>query len=68
MLLPLSRIVHMHQLERLPNPTMELMKHMNSTGRRLGDLYDFAQELEMKRVCELILQGLRGMYESKREV
>ena len=57
-------MVQMHQLARLPNPTMELLKHMNSTGRRVGQLYDFAEELEMKRVCELILQGLRGMYNS----
>ncbi len=52
----------MHQLARLPNPTMELLKHMNSSGRRLGQLYDFAEELEMKRVCELIVQGLKGKY------
>ena len=52
----------MHQLARLPNPTMELLKHMNSTGRRVGELYDFAKELEMKRVCELIFEGLKGTW------
>ncbi len=60
MLYILFSLIQMNQLARLPNPTMELLKHMNSSGRRLGELYDFAEELEMKLVCELILQGLKG--------
>lgn len=51
----------MHQLARQSNPTMELLKHMNSSGRKVGQLYDFAEELQMKRICELIIQGLKGM-------
>lgn len=42
------------------SPTLALLRHMSSTGRRVGDLYDFARQLGMNKVCELIIQGLQG--------
>ena len=42
------------------SPTQALLRHMSSTGKRVGDLYDFAQHLGMNKVCELIIQGLQG--------
>ena len=42
------------------SPTLALLQHMSSSGRCIGDLYDYCQQLGMKRVCELILQGLKG--------
>lgn len=48
------------QAARGKSPTISLLSHMSSRGKTVGELYDYCKELGMNRICELVIQGLKG--------